>query len=81
MLKESYKKSKIVILNCQLLLLGENYTEIKAWQLKFAESDPYFYKKLHRNKSVTDKVSSENLMRNVLNENNLCKRTFKSDFW
>ena len=26
---------KIVILNCQPLLLRENYTEIKAWQLKF----------------------------------------------
>ena len=29
-------KNKIVILNCQSLLLGENYTEIKAWQLKCA---------------------------------------------
>ena len=27
---------KIVTPNCQPLLLGENYTEIKAWQLKFA---------------------------------------------
>ena len=27
------QKNKIVILNCQLLILGENYTEIKA-QLK-----------------------------------------------
>ena len=25
-----YKKNKIVILDCQPLLLGENYTEIKA---------------------------------------------------
>ena len=39
--------------NCQPLLLGENYTEIIAWQLKFAESDPYFYEKLHWDKSVT----------------------------
>ena len=31
MSKESYKnKNKIVTLNCQPLLLGENYTEIKA---------------------------------------------------
>ena len=29
-------KNKIVILSCQPLLLGENYTEIKASQLKFA---------------------------------------------
>ena len=29
-------KNKLVIPNCQALLLGENYTEIKAWQLKFA---------------------------------------------
>ena len=28
-------KNKIIILNCQPPLLGENYTEIKAWQLKF----------------------------------------------
>ena len=28
-------KNKIVIPSCQPLLLGENYTEIKAWQLKF----------------------------------------------
>ena len=35
MLKKSYKnKNKIVILNCQPLLLGKNYTEIKVWQLK-----------------------------------------------
>ena len=29
------KKSKIVIPNCPPLVVGENYTEIKAWQLKF----------------------------------------------
>ena len=29
-------KNKIVILNCQPLLLGENYTKLKAWQLKLA---------------------------------------------
>ena len=34
-LKNPIKKKKIVILNCQPLLLGENYTEIKAWQLTF----------------------------------------------
>ena len=36
------KKKKLVIPNCQPLLLGKNYTEIKAWQLKFAWSDPYY---------------------------------------
>ena len=41
------KTKKTVILNCQPLLLGENYTEIIAWQLKFAQSDPCFYEKLH----------------------------------
>ena len=34
MAKESYKKNKVAIPSCQLLLLGENYTEIKAWELK-----------------------------------------------
>ena len=29
-------KNEIVKLNCQPLLLGENYFEIKAWHLKFA---------------------------------------------
>ena len=29
-------KNKIVTPNCQPLILGEDYTEIKAWQLKFA---------------------------------------------
>ena len=64
-------KDKIIILNCQPLLLGKNYTEIKASQLKFAESDPYSYEKLHCNKSMTAKVSLENLVRNVLKENKL----------
>ena len=50
-------KNEIVKLNCQPLLLGENYIEIKAWHLKFAQSDPYFWEKLHWNKSVTAKVS------------------------
>ena len=82
MSKESYKnKNKIFILNCQPLLLGENYTEIKAWQLKFAQSDTYFYEKIHWNKSVTAKVSLENLVRNVLKENKLWKKTFKSAVW
>ena len=27
-------KNKLVIPNCQPVLLGENYTETKAWQLK-----------------------------------------------
>ena len=82
MSKESYKnKNKIVILNCQPLLLGENYTEIKAGQLKFAKSDSYFYEKLHWNKSVTDKVSLENSVRIVLKENKLWNRTFKSSVW
>ena len=36
MSKESYKKKEIVIPNCQPLLIEENYTEIKALQLKFA---------------------------------------------
>ena len=48
-------KNKIIILNCHPLLLGENYIEIKAWQLKFASSDPFFHEKLHWNKSVTAK--------------------------
>ena len=82
MLKESYKnENKTVTLNCQPLLLGETYTEIKAWQLKFAWSDTYFYEKLHWKKSVTAKVSLENLVRNVLKENMLWKRTFKSAVW
>ena len=29
-------KNKIVTPNCQPLILGEDYTEIIAWQLKFA---------------------------------------------
>ena len=33
-LKNPTKKKKIVLPNCPPLLLGENYTEIKAWQLK-----------------------------------------------
>ena len=61
MWKESCKKNKIVT-----ILLGENYTEIKAWQLKFAWSDSYFYEKLHCNESVTAYASLENLVRNVL---------------
>ena len=46
--KESYRnKSKIVTLNCQLLLLRERYTEIKAWHLKFPykTSSEMFWKK------------------------------------
>ena len=35
------QENEIVILNCQPLVIGENYTEIKAWQLK---SDSYFWK-------------------------------------
>ena len=34
--KNPRRKNKTVIPNCQPLLLGENYVEIKAWQLKFA---------------------------------------------
>ena len=34
--KNPTKKNKTFISNCLPLLLGENYTEIKAWQLKFA---------------------------------------------
>ena len=56
-LKNPIKKN--FILNCQPLLLGEPNTEIKVWQLKLAYFDPYFYEKLHWNKSVT--VSLENL--------------------
>ena len=74
-------KNKIVIPNCQSLPLGEYYTEIIAWQIKFALSDLYFYKKCHWNKSVTAKVSLENLARNVLTENKLWNRTFKSAVW
>ena len=74
-------KDKIVILNFQRLLLGENYTEIKAWQLKFAQSDTYFYEKIHWNKSVAAKFSLENLVRNVLKENKFWKKTFKSAVW
>ena len=81
MSKESCKKNKTVILNCEPLLPGENYTEIKAWQLKFAQSDSYFYEKIHWNKSVTAKVSLENLVRNVLKENKFWKKTFKSVVW
>ena len=44
--KNPTKKNKIVIPNCPPLLPGENYTEVKAWQLKFASSDPY-YEELH----------------------------------
>ena len=62
-------KNKIVIPNCQPLLLGEIYTEIKAWQLKFALSDLYFYENLHWNKSVTAKVSLENLVNQALKQN------------
>ena len=63
-------KNKIVTPNCQPLILGEDYTEIKAWQLKFASSDHCFYEKLHWNKSVTAKVFIGNLVRrNVLKEN------------
>ena len=37
--KESYEnKNTIVILNCQPLLLGENCTEIRVWQLKFTNN-------------------------------------------
>ena len=35
------QENEIVILNCQPLVIGENYNEIKAWQLK---SDSYFWK-------------------------------------
>ena len=34
--KNPRRKNKIVIPNYQRLLLGENYTEINAWQLKYA---------------------------------------------
>ena len=74
-------KNKIVILNCQPLLLGKNYTEIKLWQLKFAWSDTYFYEKPHWNKGLTAKVSLENLVRNDLKENKLWNITFKSAGW
>ena len=76
--KNPIQKNKIVILNCQPLPLAENYTEIKAWQRKFAWSDPYFYEKLRWNKSVTAKIS---LVRNVLKENKLWNRTFKPVAW
>ena len=56
-------KNKIIILNCQPILLGENYTEIKALQLKFAQCDPYFYEKLHWNKSVAAKVSLQKTLK------------------
>ena len=70
MSKEPYKnKIKIVILNCQPFLLGENYTEIKELQLNLAQSDTCFHEKIYWNKNVTAKVSLENLGRNVLNEN------------
>ena len=61
-------KNKIVITNCQHLLLGENYTEIKAWDLKFGWSDPYFSEKLRWNASVTAKIFLENLVRNISKE-------------
>ena len=40
-------KNKLVIPICQPLLLGENYTEIKTWQLKFPlkTSSDMFWKK------------------------------------
>ena len=81
MSKESYKnKNKIVILNCQPLLLGGNYTEKKAWQLKFALSDTYFYEKIHWNKSVAAKVSIENLVRNVLKKTSLERKYLSQPF-
>ena len=61
--KNPIKKNKIIILNCQPILLGENYTEIKALQLKFAQCDPYFYEKLHWNKSVAAKVSLQKTLK------------------
>ena len=79
--KNPIKRNKIFISNCKPLLIGENFTEIKAWQLKFAQSHPYFCKKLLWNKNVTGKVSLENLVRNVLKENKLWNRTFKSTVW
>ena len=80
--KKPYKnKNKIFILKCQSLLLGENYNEIKAWQLKIAKSDTYSYEKVHWNKSVTAKVFLENAVRNILTENKLWKKTFKSAVW
>ena len=78
------RKNPIKKWNCHTKLpqlLEEDYTEIIAWQLKFALSDPYFYEKLHWSKSVTAKVSLENLVRNVLKENKLWNRTFKSASW
>ena len=80
MSKESYQKNKIVIPNCPRLLVGEKYTEIKAWQVKFAYSDPYFYEKLRWNKSVTAKVSLENLEM-LWNDTSFKNRTFKSAVW
>ena len=45
MSEESNKKYKIEIPNCPPLLVGENYTEIKAWQVKFPyETKEMFWK-------------------------------------
>ena len=63
--KNPIKNNKIVTLNCQPLLLGENYKSLTA---KVCLVWPYFYQKLLWNKSVRAKVSLENLVRNVLKE-------------
>ena len=44
-------------------------------------SAPTARRELHWNKSVTAKVSLENLVRNVMKENKLWKKTFKSAVW
>ena len=53
---------------------------MKVWQLKFAWSDPYFYEKLHLNKSATATVSLENLAKNVLKETSFEKEHFSQPF-
>ena len=35
-------KNEFAIPHCQLLLLEENYIEIKVWQVKLASSEPYY---------------------------------------
>ena len=62
------------------MLLGENYVEIKAWHLKFPLVDPYFYEKLHWNKSLTAKVFWENLVKAIF-ETAYLSQSFDDNSW
>ena len=76
--KNPIKKNKIVIQNCQPLLLGENYTGKKRGSWSFLSLIPSSTKNYTKTKA---KVSLENLVRNVLKENKLWSRMFKSAVW